>query len=100
MTRNPSLHSSEMLRKKVAQVGFELIANPSQEVMEELKNTASIHFLFSAQVSGIKFKLLDFGSVKPLGVKVKNPKDVNKMANSQSDSPFATGQHSSSYTTC
>ena len=26
-----------------------------------------------------KFKLLDFGSVKPLGVKVKNPKDVNKL---------------------
>jgi len=27
--------------------------------MEELKNTASIHFLFSALVSGIKFKLLE-----------------------------------------
>lgn len=53
------INPSEMLRKKVAQVGFELIANPSQEIMERLKNTASIHFLFSAQVSGIKFKLLE-----------------------------------------
>ncbi len=53
------INPSEMLRKKVAKVGFELIANPSQEVMERVKNTASIHFLFSAQVSGIKFKLLE-----------------------------------------
>lgn len=53
------INPSEMLRKKVAQVGFELIANPSEEIMEKLKNTAAVHFLFSAQVSGIKFKLLE-----------------------------------------
>ena len=53
------INPSDSLRKKVQEAGFELIANPSHEAMEVLKNTAAIHFLFSAQVSGIKFKLLE-----------------------------------------
>jgi hypothetical protein len=53
------INPSDSLRKKVQEAGFELIANPSHEAMEALKNTAAIHFLFSAQVSGIKFKLLE-----------------------------------------
>jgi hypothetical protein len=53
------INPSDSLRKKVQEAGFELIANPSHEAMEALKNTAAIHFLLSTQVSGIKFKLLE-----------------------------------------
>jgi hypothetical protein len=53
------INPSDSLRIKVQEAGFELIANPSHVTMETLKNAAAIHFLFSAQVSGIKFKLLE-----------------------------------------
>lgn len=53
------INPSASLSKTVKEAGFELIANPSQEVMEVLKNSAAFHFLFSAQFSGIKFKLLE-----------------------------------------
>lgn len=52
------MNPSDRLREVVARAGVTLVANPSEEVMQELIRGAQIHLLWTDQPTGLKLKLL------------------------------------------